>query len=56
MRNKVVREDSVYAFGAGLAAVWRDNPDAMAWIGEALSSDDPPDIMPELARLPRGMH
>lgn len=56
MRNKVVREDAVYAFGAGLAAVWRDNPEAMAWIGEALSGEDPPEIMHELPRLTRGMH
>jgi hypothetical protein len=30
-------EDTVYRIGQGLAAVWRDNPEVMAWIHRGLS-------------------
>lgn len=39
--NKVKRGQAIRALSAGLAAVWRDNPDMIAWIESALVYGDP---------------
>ena len=39
--KKLKRRQAVHAISAGLAAVWRDNPEMVAWIESALVYGDP---------------